>query len=428
MSENTKSAHKALGRSLLHVRKQFAFEPLEPRVMLSADPMPVGLSDDPSDISTKIAENDLLTPHSLVPNYDVNPSSFYPSSLDITAFSGEFDGSNNSDSHGIEVDLLPNLSHEVPTELIIVDGGVDNIDGLLQLIDRSHSGTNYEIHVLNDSESGLEQIDDVLSGYDSITAIHIFSHGSGDGLQLGNQWVSESTLNENTALLNGWSEYLESDADILLYGCELASSQNGISFINTLQSLTQADIAASDDLTGNLTQSSDWLLEHHAGQVEHVLTFNNLEAPTWQGNLAIYNVTITTDVLDDFDGELSLREAVIASNASPSPDTINLGAGTYTLTILSGGPSETQKDLDISDTVDIVGLGADQTFIDAGGDFQIVEFKTGAGTSSLSNLTLQNGDGSIEVSDAAITVNLTDVHIKDSVSTGFGGGFLIPER
>jgi hypothetical protein len=75
---------------------------------------------------------------------------------------------------------------------------------------------------------------------------------------------------------------------------------------------------------------------------------------------AVYTVTDTADGLgtitstgpDTFDAS-TLRAAVIAANANPGADTIMVPAGTYVLTIAG--------DLNITDSVTIVGAGADTT-------------------------------------------------------------------
>src|SRR5437870_4786616 len=79
---------------------------------------------------------------------------------------------------------------------------------------------------------------------------------------------------------------------------------------------------------------------------------------------ATYTVTTFSDVINAGDGVLSLREAVIAANASVGPHTILLSAGTYNLTI--DGPSEdlaATGDLDITNDVTITGAGAGSTTI-----------------------------------------------------------------
>ncbi len=55
--------------------------------------------------------------------------------------------------------------------------------------------------------------------------------------------------------------------------------------------------------------------------------------------LSIFNVNTTTDENDanKIPGDLSLREAIIQSNATPGPNTIIVPAGTYNLTIAGSG-------------------------------------------------------------------------------------------
>ena len=54
--------------------------------------------------------------------------------------------------------------------------------------------------------------------------------------------------------------------DILLYGCNVAESATGLRFINRLAHFTGADVAASDDTTGNAALGGDWQLEAATGQ------------------------------------------------------------------------------------------------------------------------------------------------------------------
>src|SRR5437899_12921418 len=81
---------------------------------------------------------------------------------------------------------------------------------------------------------------------------------------------------------------------------------------------------------------------------------------------AVYNVTTVTDVVNPNDGVLSLREAVLAANTSVGvPDTINLPAGTYTLTLTGAAEDATATgDLDLWDDVTIQGAGTGTTIVD----------------------------------------------------------------
>ncbi|HLA10003.1 MAG TPA: hypothetical protein VJ023_05250 [Pyrinomonadaceae bacterium] len=90
---------------------------------------------------------------------------------------------------------------------------------------------------------------------------------------------------------------------------------------------------------------------------------------------AVFNVTITTDPAPGAcDGSCSFREAVIAANAAVGPHTINVPAGTYTLTIIgntnSSGAGEGFSgntaigDVDFTrDAITVTGAGSGSTFI-----------------------------------------------------------------
>jgi hypothetical protein len=77
---------------------------------------------------------------------------------------------------------------------------------------------------------------------------------------------------------------------------------------------------------------------------------------------AIFNVTTTLDVIDPNDGLLSLREAVLAANATPGADTIDLSAGRY---VLSLGQLEVRDDLTIAGAGPVNLATGDGAFIDA---------------------------------------------------------------
>ena len=417
MATSSKSKESTLESQLRRKSSRFAFELLEPRVMLSADPLPLSedvISKDNSGSNDYLDEADTLLISS-----SLTPSSSFPSPL----VSEEFQTLKDADLFLPTTEVPQN---HVATELIFIDGGVEDIDELLELIDTSAEGTEYFIYELNQTESGLKQISERLANHSQIDAVHILSHGSGEGLQLGSDWVTQNTLKENSNLLESWGESLDEHADLLLYGCDLAASPSGLSFIHTLQSLTQTDIAASNDLTGNSISQGDWELEYQLGEINHALMLDTSHDNQWLGTLAVYDVTTTDDVIDAGDGLLSLREAVIAANANAGADTINLSAGTYTLSIASGGTDESKEHLNITDSLSIVGAGTGLTFIDGGNNFKIAEYEATAIINSLSDLTLQNGSesgnaGAIEISDAATSLTITDVEIVDSTSSSRGG-------
>src|SRR5437763_7386913 len=104
-------------------------------------------------------------------------------------------------------------------------------------------------------------------------------------------------------------------------------------------------------------------------------------------------VTKTADTNDGAcDGDCSLREAIIAANANPGPDTIILGENqTYTLTLgpidADGVISPGSGDLDITDSLIIDG---NESVID-GNNLDRVFDITGPITVTLNYVTIRGG-------------------------------------
>ncbi len=95
-----------------------------------------------------------------------------------------------------------------------------------------------------------------------------------------------------------------------------------------------------------------------------------------------FDVTTTIDSADDGTEALTLREAIIAANASEGDDIINLPADTFTLGIAGAGENAAASgDLDISDQtgkITIQGAGAGQTTINADGIDRVFDILAGA--------------------------------------------------
>ncbi len=113
------------------------------------------------------------------------------------------------------------------------------------------------------------------------------------------------------------------------------------------------------------------------------------------------------------DGQVSLRSAIQAANANPGADTINVPAGTYTLTIAGANEDAAATgDLDITGDLTITGAGADTTIIDGGGLDNVFQ-AIGAIAANFSGLTIRNagsgkdlfaGNDAIVADQAAIDV------------------------
>jgi CSLREA domain-containing protein len=96
--------------------------------------------------------------------------------------------------------------------------------------------------------------------------------------------------------------------------------------------------------------------------------------PTSAAHSETYTVTKTDDTNDGAcDSDCSLREAIITANASPGSDSITLPSGTFVLTI-SGTHEDSAAtgDLDITDSLTLLGAGTTHTIIDGGAIDRVV--------------------------------------------------------
>jgi uncharacterized repeat protein (TIGR01451 family) len=134
-------------------------------------------------------------------------------------------------------------------------------------------------------------------------------------------------------------------------------------------------------------------------------------------------VTTTTDSITTG----TLRACVIWANGNPGADTITVPAGTYTLTLGNSGEDDAAEgDLDITETLTIIGAGARTTIIDGNANDRIFHVPANVGSLTLSDMTLRNGNadgndgGAILNSDN--TVTLTDVTLTGNSAAGKKGG------
>jgi CSLREA domain-containing protein len=122
--------------------------------------------------------------------------------------------------------------------------------------------------------------------------------------------------------------------------------------------------------------------------------------------VAVRTVTaaaITVNTTDDelnADGDCSLREAIVAANtdtavdacpAGSGADTINLPAGTYTLSLVGNDDDASAGDLDITQDLTLAGAGPLQTTIDANGIDRAIHILGNAST-QISRLTVIGGN------------------------------------
>jgi CSLREA domain-containing protein len=182
-----------------------------------------------------------------------------------------------------------------------------------------------------------------------------------------------------------------------------------------------------------------------------------ISIPTWLGMLAllasmpISAVTFTVTRFDDpapiaCAASCSLREAVIAANATAEEDTIVLGAGRYALTQSADGADQLSFDLDVTQPLHILGQGPENTIIrnashSANEQTRVIEATQVSLT--MNDLSLQDGNvyssmlpiftpfvrgGCLKVENATIVLsNVTVSNCLFSAIAGYGAGISLTQ-
>ena len=125
------------------------------------------------------------------------------------------------------------LFHPVSHEIVFVDSAVPDYQTLLASIN-----PDARVIILDANQDGVAQISAALDSQRDVSAIHIISHGGLASLQLGSSFLSSETLSGYSEQLQTWSNSLTPEADILLYGCDVAAGAQGSAFIHQLSQLT----------------------------------------------------------------------------------------------------------------------------------------------------------------------------------------------
>ena len=181
------------------------------------------------------------------------------------------------------MEIIDNSAIADSNELIFIDTNIDDYQSLIP------EGNSAELVLLDSSRNGIEQITEILVTRSDISAINIISHGNDAELQLGDGLLNHNNLQNYAAELQSWSHALTEDADILLFGCNVGKTELGENFVQQLSDLTGADIAASDDLTGNAALNGDWNLEFAIGTIEKDSAWITKVAADFDSVLISYN-------------------------------------------------------------------------------------------------------------------------------------------
>ncbi|MBR1999134.1 MAG: DUF4347 domain-containing protein, partial [Lentisphaeria bacterium] len=309
--------------------------------------------------------------------------------------------------------------------LVVLNSSVVEADSIVNDL-----GDNVEVLRLTSGTDALDTINDYLDEHadTKYSAIHLVSHGSEGYITLNGEKIDSTTI--NPADWKAIGEHLTDDADILVYGCDTAKSEEGKALVQTIANLTGADVAASIDSTG---AAGDWDLEYRSGLIE-AATINPV---SYQHDLAAVTITVTTldDVEDAADGVTSLREALNQYNTATVPTDFTIlfddslltdGKATITLTkALSVKNSTLGSTVSLTIDGDVDGDGTADITLDANKKDRAMTIGTPNSTVNLNGLRMINGSvvngGAISTQGANFYLNVSNSIFEDNWAGNAGG-------
>ena len=342
--------------------------------------------------------------------------------------SADFSPLSNAVAGAFEVQMVSTTAADTAVqrnEIVFIDSAVPDAGALAaDLQAQRAAGRRVEIIEIGAAQDGIDVISRALANRHDLTAVHVLAHGADGQMQLGNATLDEAALLQRAGQIAAWATALTADADLLIYGCDVAQTAHGERFVRDLAALTGADVAASTNLTGAASRGGDWALEYRVGQIAAPSALSALEQARWQGVLATFTVTTTADQVGAAKLNGSLRWAVEMANFTAGRDEIRFAVdGTFRIAAVpSDEDSNHYGDFDVYGGVDIIGNGASKTVIDGNGVDRV--FQIHGGTVSISALTVQNGvstdSGGGISNDGYLT--LEQVKVAGNTASFDGGG------
>ncbi len=222
----------------------------------------------------------------------------------------------------MDANSLSNVNANI-NSIAFVDGGLHQANDLLSGIQADR------IVFLDDPSRSIAQITAVLEQYQDLDSIHIFSHGDDAALRLGDTTLNQASLDNYQQDLSSWGAALGESGDILLYGCNLAASANGMAFVEQVSRLTDADVAASTDSTGHSSLGGDWDLEVSTGAIAAGIALDQATQANYKALLPITVYAAGSENTEIMELRIDGQAVRTWTNIGGNPDTRTFQAYRY---------------------------------------------------------------------------------------------------
>ena len=251
---------------------------LEDRVLYSAGPLPLELVASADTSVPEVSSAEFL--EGVESNFDLIENSIHEiSAYDLdNVIAAETDLSIAFEGAGFEY---------AATELVFVDVSVEGYEQLVDDLMEQRTNRALEVFYLESGRNSLEQISFTLENRKGIAAVHLVSHGRDGELYLGDDIVNANRLSQYESEFAIWKAALADDADILIYGCDVAETEYGQRFVERFSQVTDADVAASSDVTGHQSHGGDWELEYQVGTIDSTQVFSVNIIESWNHLLPV---------------------------------------------------------------------------------------------------------------------------------------------
>jgi Domain of unknown function (DUF4347) len=311
----------------------------------------------------------------------------------------------------------PGVPPLVPDRAIaFIDRNVENYQLLL-----AGMKPDTEVWLLDATLDGMAQVTQVLANKQNITNVSVFSHATDGNLQLGGSNLTLSNVLSYSTALSQWKSSLTENADVMLYGCNFAATEQGQQLVQQISQWTGADIAASTDFTGNAALNGDWILEYTTGAIEALEILQPWAKAAYQHLLATFTVINNAD-----SGAGSLRQAILDANGAAGADTIVFGGTMADQT--ADTINLTSSQLTITDEVAILGTSANLLTVSGNNARRVFQINPGI-TATIADMTIASGraDAGAGVLNNGGSAGLIRVNFNNNVANSgnqLGGAVL----
>ncbi|GAB4278289.1 MAG: hypothetical protein Fur0025_04740 [Oscillatoriaceae cyanobacterium] len=333
---------------------------------------------------------------------------------------------------------------EPDTELLILDPNRDGIEQITAYLTSLPAG---ETGRLGDWETGSPPVPPPerqpkgprpeVPPAPHLPSLHIISHGSPGHISLGNTTLELNNLEKYRPQIQQWGKYLGENADILLYGCNVAATEIGKTFVKHLHHITNANIAASAHPVGNPKKGGTWNLEHTVGNITSPITLSPEVCYAYPGIFALSfsaasNFAVGTNPKSVTVGDFNNDGNLDIASANQGSDNISVLLGT------GSGSFGAKTDYAVSNTPQSVTVGDfngdnNLDIASANWDSNNISILLGTGTGSFnpaSHFAVGTGSGAFSVSTKdlnadgfldLVAANLFDTSVSVLLGTGTGG-------